>query len=110
MAGKVFRSHVQISRLQARQIVDTAFSEARNTDMEPLTVVVLDMGGNIIAAEREDGCARCALPWPGARPMPHSAMALPVVSWENAISNDRPFWLRWLQPRRGHSFPYPVGS
>ena len=57
MAGKVFRSHVQIARLQARQIVDTAFSEARNTDMEPLTVVVLDMGGNIIAAEREDGCA-----------------------------------------------------
>ncbi|MFC3393095.1 GlcG/HbpS family heme-binding protein [Aidingimonas halophila] len=43
--------------MQARQIIDGAFVKARAMRMEPLTVVVLDGGGNVVAAEREDGCA-----------------------------------------------------
>ncbi|MEH6356606.1 MAG: heme-binding protein [Marinobacter sp.] len=62
MAGKVFRSSVKISRAQARQIVDGAFAIARARDMDPLTVFVMDGGGNMIAAEREDGCAPLRLP------------------------------------------------
>ncbi|TLX58355.1 heme-binding protein [Stutzerimonas nosocomialis] len=57
MAGKVYRSSVAISRAQARRILDAAFAEARAKDMEPLTAFVMDGGGNLIAAEREDGCA-----------------------------------------------------
>jgi glc operon protein GlcG len=78
MAGKVFRSHFQISRLQARQIIDTAFSKARNAGMEPLTAVVLDMGGNVIAAEREDGCA--PLRFPVARGKAYAALGNGVAS------------------------------
>lgn len=78
MAGKVFRSHVQISRLQARQIIDTAFSKARNAGMEPLTAVVLDMGGNVIAAEREDGCA--PLRFPVAKGKAYAALGNGVAS------------------------------
>jgi len=62
MAGKVFRSSVKITRGQARQIVDGAFAMARARDMDPLTAFVMDGGGNMIAAEREDGCAPLRLP------------------------------------------------
>lgn len=62
MAGKVFRSSVKITRVQARQILDAAFAQARAQDMDPLTAYVMDGGGNLIAAEREDGCAPLRLP------------------------------------------------
>ncbi|MBA1276254.1 MULTISPECIES: GlcG/HbpS family heme-binding protein [Pseudomonadaceae] len=62
MAGKVFRSSVKITRAQARRILDAAFSQARLQDMDPLTAFVMDGGGNLIAAEREDGCAPLRLP------------------------------------------------
>ncbi|EPC01487.1 GlcG protein [Litchfieldella anticariensis FP35 = DSM 16096] len=62
MAGKVFRCSVQLSRLQGRAILDGAFAKAQEEEMEPLSVVVLDSGGNIVAAEREDGCAPLRIP------------------------------------------------
>lgn len=62
MAGKVYRSKVSITRIQGRRIVDGAFSVARREEMEPLTVVVLDGGGHLVAAEREDGCAPLRYP------------------------------------------------
>jgi len=62
MAGKVFRSYVKITRAQARQIIDAAFGRARDMGLDPLTAVVMDGGGNLICAEREDGCAPLRLP------------------------------------------------
>lgn len=62
MAGRVYRCSVQLTRAQGRAIIDGAFAEARKADMEPLTVVVLDGGGHVIAAEREDGCAPLRFP------------------------------------------------
>lgn len=40
---------------QASQIVDEALRLGRDNDMDPLTVVVLDVGGKIIAVKSEDG-------------------------------------------------------
>lgn len=62
MAGKVYRSSIKISRIQARQIIDGAFAQARAQGLDPLTAFVMDGGGNLIAAEREDGCAPLRLP------------------------------------------------
>jgi uncharacterized protein GlcG (DUF336 family) len=39
---------------QACSIIDTALSEGRSRNFEPLAVAVLDAGGNIIAFKRED--------------------------------------------------------
>ena len=39
----------------ARTIVGEALSAARAEGLKPLTVVVLDAGGHLVAAEREDG-------------------------------------------------------
>ncbi|MCK2184202.1 GlcG/HbpS family heme-binding protein [Halomonas getboli] len=62
MAGKVYRSRVLLARLEGRSIIDGAIARARDAGMEPLTVVVLDGGGNLVAAEREDGCAPLRYP------------------------------------------------
>ena len=43
-----------ITLAQANQIVATALAEGRRRALQPLTVVVLDPGGHIVAAARED--------------------------------------------------------
>lgn len=40
---------------QAARIVDTAIAAARTAGLAPLTVVVLDAGGHVVACKREDG-------------------------------------------------------
>ena len=42
---------------QARTIVRETLAEGRAKSLKPLTVVVLDAGGHVIAAEREDGAS-----------------------------------------------------
>ena len=39
----------------ARSIITAARSSGRDKGLKPLTVVVLDAGGHVVAAEREDG-------------------------------------------------------
>ena len=39
----------------ARTVIEGARAAARDRDLKPLTVVVLDAGGHLVAAEREDG-------------------------------------------------------
>jgi uncharacterized protein GlcG (DUF336 family) len=46
-----------IDRTTAHAIVAAALSFARRSDLRPITVVVLDAGGHVVAAEREDGCS-----------------------------------------------------
>lgn len=42
---------------QASTIVDAALAKGRELGLLPLTVVVLDAGGQVKAAKREDGCS-----------------------------------------------------
>ena len=42
----------------ARTIIGEARAAASSQGFKPLTVVVLDAGGHLVAAEREDGSAR----------------------------------------------------
>lgn len=46
-----------ITLTKARTIVRKALAHGRGAGMKPLTVVVLDAGGHVIAAEREDGAS-----------------------------------------------------
>lgn len=41
----------------ARTIVAAALRKGRTAGMKPLTVVVIDAGGHVVAAEREDGAS-----------------------------------------------------
>lgn len=40
---------------QASTIIETAITKGREANLKPLTVVVLDLGGQMIAMKREDG-------------------------------------------------------
>lgn len=46
---------INISR--ARKIIRETLKEGREKDLKPLSVIVLDSGGNVRAFEREDGAA-----------------------------------------------------
>ncbi|WGI21049.1 heme-binding protein [Amylibacter sp. IMCC11727] len=42
---------------KCRKIVRAAFAKGKELDMQPLSVVVLDTGGNVLAFEKQDGAA-----------------------------------------------------
>jgi len=46
-----------ISLRKAKSIIRTALSKGKELGLKPLSVVVLDAGGHVIAFEREDGSA-----------------------------------------------------
>jgi uncharacterized protein GlcG (DUF336 family) len=46
-----------ISLRRARTIIRKALEKGREAELKPLSVVVLDAGGHVIAFEREDGAA-----------------------------------------------------
>jgi uncharacterized protein GlcG (DUF336 family) len=45
----------EITLRKARTIIRTALAKAREMELKPLAVVVLDAGGHVNACEREDG-------------------------------------------------------
>ena len=47
----------QITLRKARTIIRKALEKGREMELKPLSVVVLDAGGHVIAFEREDGAA-----------------------------------------------------
>lgn len=103
MAGKVFRSSVQLTREQARAILDGAFAQARSTDTEPLTAVVLDGGGHLVAAEREDGCA--PLRFPVAQGKAFAALGIGAASGVVGARNaERPAFLASVAAASGGHF------
>lgn len=78
MAGQVFHCSVQLTREQSRQAIDGAIQQARRAKLPPLTIVVLDGGGNLVAAEREDGCA--PLRFPVAKGKAYASLGIGVAS------------------------------
>ena len=47
----------EITLRRARTIIKTALAKAKEMEMKPLAVIVLDAGGNVKAFEREDGAS-----------------------------------------------------
>ncbi len=47
-----------ITLSQARQVVDSSLAKGRELGLNPLSVVVLDTRGSLVAALSEDGCAQ----------------------------------------------------
>lgn len=45
-----------LSLQKAEMIIDTALARGASDSLLPLTVVVLDIGGHLIAMKRQDGC------------------------------------------------------
>jgi uncharacterized protein GlcG (DUF336 family) len=48
-------SHISLD--QARTIIATTFAKGKELNLKPLSVVVLDAGGHVLAFERQDGAS-----------------------------------------------------
>ena len=53
---KVFKLKTNLSLQQANAIIAAALEAGHKAKLQPLTIIVLDTGGHIIAMQREDGC------------------------------------------------------
>lgn len=52
----VYKVQSSMTLTRAEEIASAALSHGRAQDFLPLTVVVLDSGGQLVTAKREDGC------------------------------------------------------
>ena len=73
-----------ITLAQARDLIARTLEAARAGRMEPLTVVVLDAGGHLTAAQREDGSS--AKRFEIARAKAHGAIAM---GWGSRTTMER---------------------
>lgn len=89
----VFHAHaVRLPLEKARTMVRTVIDAARERELKPMTVVVLDNGGHPIALEREDGAgiARFEI----ARGKAWAALGVGMASGAfGAANKDRPAFL-----------------
>lgn len=85
MAGQVFHCSVQLTREEGRKIIDGAMAQAREAKLPPITIIVLDGGGHVIAAEREDGCA--PLRFPVAQGKAYASLGIGVASGVSGARN-----------------------
>ena len=95
MAMNIFMCSVQLSREQARAILDGARAQARKVGLPPLTLVVLDGGGHVVAARHY------VFRWLREKHTPHWVWALPAALLGNAISNALRFLLALQRLRKG---------
>ena len=93
----------------ARSIVAAARSSGRDKGFKPLTIVVLDVGGHVVAAEREDGSsfARFEVAFGKA----HGALALGAGSRSlMARAEQQPYFVAAVTAAIGGSLvPVPGG-
>ncbi|UDM07979.1 heme-binding protein [Halomonas sp. NyZ770] len=109
MAGSVFTCSVQLGREQARRIVDGAIQQARGAELTPLTIVVVDAGGHVVCAEREDGCA--PLRFPVAQGKAYAAIGMGISSGIIGERNsERPAFLGSVAAASGGHFVPVAGG
>jgi uncharacterized protein GlcG (DUF336 family) len=94
---------------QANTIIEQALAKAHEMKIKPLGVVVLDAGGNMIAAQREDGASMFRLDiatgkaW-GAVAMDCSSRALAKRAKDNPN-----FFITLAATAKGRFLPQPGG-
>lgn len=98
MPADVYRLKVSLPLEQARKIIAGALAKGRELALQPLTVVVLDAGGHVVAAEREDGSGNVR--FEVARGKAGAALGIGIGSGTvgRATRGGTPFWRRWPPP------------
>lgn len=87
----------RITLKQARTIIAAAFARGAETGMKPLSVAVVDVGGHLIAFERQDGSSSMRLQIAMAKAA--GALALGISSRKiGEMAVDRPTFIASLGP------------
>ena len=94
---------------KARSVVAAALAKGRAEGMKPLTVVVLDAGGHVIAAEREDGSSNLRFEIAFGKANAALAMGLGTRSLM-ARAEQQPYFVQAMNGLAGGRFvPVPGG-
>jgi len=97
-----------ISLSTARHLIASARAYGASQDFSPLTVVVLDAGGNLIAAEREDGSANKR--YEIAHGKAAGALAFGIGSRALMTrAEQQPYFIAAATSAVGHLIPVPGG-
>lgn len=94
---------------KANRIIATSFARGKELGLQPLTTVVLDAGGHLIAMQRQDGASM--LRFEIANGKAFGALALGMGSRKvSAIAVDRPHFMEGLSGvSGGRIVPVPGG-
>ncbi|PUA80130.1 GlcG/HbpS family heme-binding protein [Nocardioides currus] len=99
---------MNITLAQARQVVAGALAAGRAASYKPLTVVVLDSGGHVVAVEREDGASTKRFEIAHAKA--HGAVALGLGSRAlMARAEQQPYFIAAVTQTVGALVPVPGG-
>ncbi len=100
----------KLSLAKANKIIREALKKGRDADMKPLTAVVLDAGGHLVAMQREDGSSVL-------RPQIAQGKAFGCIAvgngsrWLDAQAQTRPHFLEGLSNVSGGNIvPVPGGG
>ncbi len=99
----------KLSLAKANKIIRDALKKGRDSDMQPLTVAVLDAGGHLVSMQREDGSSVL-------RPQIAQGKAFGCIAvgkgsrWLDAQAQTRPHFLEGLSNVSGGNIvPVPGG-
>jgi uncharacterized protein GlcG (DUF336 family) len=99
---------VTLSLSQARAIIAGTLAAGSNAALKPLTVVVLDAGGHVIAVEREDGSSNKR--FEVAYGKAHGAVSMGVGSRAlMARAEQQPYFVAAVNHAIGALVPVPGG-
>jgi len=98
-----------ISLAKANHIIEAAFAKAREAGLKPLSVVVLDAGGHVIAFQKQDGSSM--LRFEIASGKAFGALAVGMGSRKiEAMAKERPHFIEGLSGvSGGRIVPVPGG-
>ena len=98
-----------ISLAKANHIIEAAFAKAREAGLKPLSVVVLDAGGHVIAFQKQDGSSM--LRFEIASGKAFGALAAGMGSRKiEAMAKERPHFMEGLSGvSGGRIVPVPGG-
>lgn len=87
----VYKVHSSLSLAVAEKISATALEHGRDAGFLPLTVVVLDAGGNIVTVKREDGSGVVRFNVAFAKAWGSLGMGLPAKTIGERLGGNPPF-------------------
>jgi uncharacterized protein GlcG (DUF336 family) len=94
---------------KANQIIEAAFAKATENSLKPLSVIVLDAGGHVIAFQKQDGSSM--LRFEIASGKAYGALAVGMGSRKlETLAKDRPHFMEGLSGVSGGKIvPVPGG-
>ncbi|MBL6958776.1 MAG: heme-binding protein [Rhodospirillales bacterium] len=93
----------------ASAMIDAALSSARASDLHPLTVVVLDRGGHIIALKREDGSSNLRVEVAVGKAWGALGMGMPSRGVVERLGDSEPMLNALAVASGGRFVPLPGG-